>query len=88
MSADKVFSVPELADMILSLYRNESPSGPSNFAALRAVNKAWKDVVWSIMWRNPPGGGLRLILAQLGDYDVVKVRLPIIIVKYMSNFVL
>ena len=85
MSVNKVFSVPELADMILSLHRNESSSGPDNFAALQAVNKSWKSVVWSIIWRNPPAGGLRPILAHLGDYDVIKVRLLISILKQMSD---
>ncbi|KIP03882.1 hypothetical protein PHLGIDRAFT_15582 [Phlebiopsis gigantea 11061_1 CR5-6] len=49
MSADKVFSVPELADMILSLYRDdsESPSGPDNFVALQTVNKQWRNLIWA-----------------------------------------
>ena len=71
--------------MILSLYRDESPSGPDNFVALQTVNKDWKNAIWDIMWRKPPGGGLRLLLSQLGDYDITQVCHSAFAVKHISN---
>ena len=42
--------------------------------ALRLVSKSFDKIILKLMWKAPPIGGLRLFLANLGDYEVVGVR--------------
>ena len=40
---------------------------------LRRVNKTFNTIISKLVWKAPPVGGLRLFLANVGDYDIVGV---------------
>ena len=41
---------------------------------LRRVSKSFDAIIMKLIWKDPPAGGLRFLLANLEDYDILGVR--------------
>ncbi|KIP03887.1 hypothetical protein PHLGIDRAFT_218495 [Phlebiopsis gigantea 11061_1 CR5-6] len=71
-ASTRVIFIEELATEILRLLAPQQDLAVT--LELRRVNKNFSAIISKLMWNDPPAGGLRMILANLGDYEVLGYR--------------